>query len=416
MIKVVFCALAIKVRTLFFILWMLFTTISFSQVEIKGTVYETKGVLEGAAVYFNNTMLGTITNSKGNFSIKIKEGSYELVVSYLGYKKIIYNLNTATYNKPLTFTLEEETNDLDEIIIKKTVYDDEWNYNLAAFKKEFIGKTKFAANCEILNPEVLHFEFDRKTAILTAFARKPLLIKNKSLGYKITYELEDFVLARNRITYLGYARYQNLKGSKRKQRKWQKNREIAYNGSYLHFYKSILKNTTYKDGFLVHQFKRMPNPERPSEQDIKKARDFIKLNSSNINFSKRNKTPKTAIDSALAISKKARLPKFKDFLYKSKIAIDSITTIKNNSYYLNFNHNIMVVYTKEKEENGYILRNIFSKMRTPTFQTSNIIPNRMPIKITKNGLLENALSITYEGYWSYEKFANSLPLDYEPKQ
>lgn len=395
---------------------MLFTTISFSQVEIKGTVYETKGVLEGAAVYFNNTMLGTTTNSKGDFSIKVKEGAYELVVSYLGYKKIIYNLNTATYKKPLVFALEEETDSLDEIIIKKTVYDDEWKYNLAAFKREFIGRTKFAANCEILNPEVLHFEFDRKTGILTAFARKPLLIKNKSLGYKITYELEEFILDRQRVIYLGYARYQNLKGSRRKQRKWKENREIAYNGSSLHFYQSLLKNTTYKDGFLVHLFKRLPNPERPSEEDIKKARNFIKLNRSNISFSNRNKTPETKLDSAFLTVRKSRLPKFKDHIYKTKAPISDIISQKNKATYLDFEHHILVVYTKELEEEAYITRNAFSKKREAYPQSSSIISSKIPTPLDQRGILIFPLDVFYEGYWSFEKFANSLPLDYEPKQ
>lgn len=399
-------------RNSLFLIVLFFSIPISSQKTIKGTVYETKGVLEGAAVYFNNTILGTTTNSKGEFSIKVKEGAFELVVSYLGYKKIIYNLNTATYNKPLVFALEEETNTLSEIIVKKTVYDDEWKYNLATFKREFIGKTIFAEDCEILNPEVLHFEYDVKNLILTAVARKPVQIKNKSLGYKITYELEEFILSQKNIIYLGYARYENLKGSKRKQRKWKENRKTAYYGSYLHFYQSILNKTTYKDGFLVHQFKRLPNPERPTELAIKNARELIKLNSSRVNFSINNKPKKTALDSAFAVVRKARLPKFKDYLYKSKVPIDSLVTVKYNTSYLNFDHNIMVVYTKEKEEKGYILREAFSKMRTPTFQTSSVVPNRMPIKIEKNGLLENSLAVTYEGYWSYEKFANSLPLDY----
>jgi hypothetical protein len=396
----------------FFILF--FTSFfSIAQVTITGTVYEKNNPLEGAAVYLNNTMVGTTTNLDGEFSIKIKEGKYDLIVSFLGYKKINYTLNTSTYKKPLIFNLEEENNTLNEIIIRKTIYDDDWKYNVSRFKKEFIGTTELAQDCKILNLEVLHFDYDGKNNILTAFARKPLEIKHKSLGYRIIYELEQFIINKKRVTYLGYSRCFNLKGSKRKQRKWKENRLKSYNGSYLHFYQSLLKNTTYKDGFLVHQFKRVANPERPSEQKIKRARELVKLNGSSINFSKSIDSPKTPLDSALVVLRKVRLPKFIDYLYNSKIPVTDIISKKNNTFYLDFENNISVVYTKELEEEGFITRSAFSKIRNPLPQTSSVIPMEKDIILDKNGVLAYPLDVFYEGYWSYEKFANSLPLDYE---
>jgi len=74
-------------------------------------------------VYLNNSMLGTTTNASGTFSFPVKEGQYNLIISYLGYKKIIYPLNTSTYSKPLVFTLVEEENVLDKIFFNKVVYD-----------------------------------------------------------------------------------------------------------------------------------------------------------------------------------------------------------------------------------------------------------------------------------------------------
>lgn len=386
-----------------------------SQITIKGTVFEKSDPLEGAAVYFNNTMLGTTTNFNGEFSIKVKEGQYDLIVSYLGYKKINYTLNTSNYTKPLVFNLKQENNTLDEIIIRKTVYNDEWKYNLSTFKKEFIGRTEIAKDCEILNPKVLHFTYNSKKNILTAVAKKPLEIKHKSLGYKIIFELEKFVINNKTVTYLGYSRYQNLKGSNRKKRKWQQKRLETYNGSFTHFYQSLLKGTTYLDGFLMHQFERVLNPDRPSESVIKKARELVKLHRNKINFLKKIEIPKTPLDSALVTLKKARLPKFKDYLYKSKVPIKDILKFKNGVSYLNFKNNLSIVYTKELEEEGYILRAAFSKPRKALPQTSSIIPLKLPTIIDKNGTLINPLNVFYEGYWSYEKFANSLPLDYDPK-
>jgi hypothetical protein len=401
-------------KSSFFYILLFSSFFSVAQITISGTIYERNNTLEGAAVYLNNTMLGTTTNSNGTFSIKVKEGQYDLVISYLGYKKIIYPLNTATYKRPIVFVLEEDSNTLDEIIIKKTVYDDEWRYNLSLFKKEFIGITNLSKDCEILNPTVLHFNFEAKNDKLSAIAKAPLKIKHKGLGYQIIYELEEFTIHKNRVIYLGYSRYKKLKGSKRKQRKWQANREKAYQGSSLHFYQSLLKNTSYQDGFIIHQFKRIANPERPSEKEIKKASEIVTLNSTFINFSSKITKPKTQLDSALLILKKIKLPKFRDYLYKSKVPVNDIIRIKNGVSFLDFENNISVVYTRELEEKGYILRNMFRKTRTPLPQTSSVIPLKSPSVLDKNGILINPLNVFYEGYWSYEKFADSLPLDYVP--
>ena len=52
---------------------------------------------------------------------------------------------------------------------------------------------------------------------------------------------------------------------------------------------------------------------------------------------------------------------------------------------------------------------MFGEMRTPLPQNSSIIPLKSPSILDKNGILINSLILFYEGYWSYEKFADSLP-------
>lgn len=386
-----------------------------SQITIKGKVLtSTKEPLEGAAVYFNNSTIGTTTNKNGEFSIKAKEGQFELVASYLGFKSVIFPVNTAKIKNLITFILEEDENTLGEIIIGKTKYDDRWKNNLIAFQREFLGTTLLSKDCTILNPKVLHFEFDSQQNIFTAFARKPIKIKHLGLGYLITYDLVSFTKEGNHLTISGYSRYENLKGGKRKQKRWNKNRLLTYNGSRIHFFKAVMNNSIEEEGFFVHQFKRIPNPERPSEEEIKKARELVQLSRSLIDFSKKIEDPKNAIDSALVALRKVKLPKFRDILYKSRLKSEDILEVKNNEYLLNFKDNLSIVYTKEKEEVGYILRTAFSKMREPLPQTSSLTPFKMPLILDKLGVLINPLDVLYEGYWSYEKFANSLPLDYEP--
>ena len=373
-----------------------------------------KKPLEGAAVYFNNTMIGTTTNKEGEFAIKVSEGKHELIVSYLGFKTVNYLLITSTYNKPLVFNLKEDENVLDEIVLRKIKYDDKWNFNFFKFRREFIGTTKFSKDCIILNPKVLYFEYDAKESTLNAFATEPLKIKHNSLGYTITYDLVGFTINKNMVSYLGYSRYQKLKGSKKQQKRWRKNRLKVYKGSNVHFFKSLINSTIKKQGFVVNQFRRVPNSKRPSEEEIKKARDLVRKYRKSINFSKEITEPKTKLDTAILTLREARLPKFKDYLYKSKLKENEILKIKNDSIYLIFNDNLSIVYKKEKEEKNYLLKESITTKRNPQAQNSSLIPVKRPLILDKSGVLINPLSVYYEGYWSFEKFANTLPLDYKP--
>lgn len=388
---------------------------TWSQTTISGVVLDKQTPLEGASVYLNNTTTGTITNSKGEFKLEVEKGIYDLIISYLDYKTISHPLNTETVEDNLVFQMEEQADQLDEVVIKKTIYDKTWYYNLESFKDAFLGKSEIAKSCEIQNPKVLHFEYDYETKTFTADARRKLQIKNEALGYQITYDLVHFEIIDNYLTYLGYAFYQPLKGGKRKQKQWAENRLKAYNGSNLHFYRSLIKDEIEKDGFIVNQFKRVWNKERPTDEEIERASAFLRTSKINgINFSKAIDTPKTAIDSAIVIVRKRNLPKFKDYLYKSGLKTSEIVSIKNGILFLSFKNNISVVYTKEKEELAYILQGAFRKPRAPVEQTSAVIPlKEFPI-IDKRGVLVNPLNVSLEGYWAFEKFGDSLPLDYEP--
>ena len=123
-------------RNRFLLLFLFICGSLFAQKKIiRGTVYNEKGPFQDVAVYFNNSMIGTATNKKGEFSIPVIEGNHQLIVSFLGFKTITYNLDTKTYSKPLVFALVEDENMLDEIIIGKTKYDDDWKYNLTRFKQ-----------------------------------------------------------------------------------------------------------------------------------------------------------------------------------------------------------------------------------------------------------------------------------------
>ena len=75
-------------RTLLFWVWVCWSATAISQVTISGHVTDEKNQpLWGANVYLQNTVMGTITNSGGIYTLrKLPPGHYILIVSYVGYQ------------------------------------------------------------------------------------------------------------------------------------------------------------------------------------------------------------------------------------------------------------------------------------------------------------------------------------------
>lgn len=397
---------------LFIILHFLFITAIYSQTIIKGKITSTENeILEGASVYVNNTTIGTITNNKGEFQLKIKKGNYTLVVSYLGYetKQLPIKNNQVNF---LNISLSPAINILTEVVLRKTIYDADWRYNLSRFKQAFLGRAQLAEQCEILNPKSIHFEYNYKTNKLIALAKEPLQIKHKGLGYLITYDLVDFELQNKRLFFSGYARYQNLRKSIRN--KWKKNRLITFNGSQMHFLRSLLSYKVKEDGFVVNKFKRVLNPERPSEKKIKLARELIKLYGDQVDYSKEITEPKTNLDSALVVLKNSKKPKYRDYLYKTNASYEEMISKENEITYLDFKDYLMVIYTKETEEENYLIGMFGERKKASGVQTSNIVLLNEKDIINNSGVLRSPNAVFNEGYWGFESFANMLPLDYQP--
>ena len=63
-----------------------------------------------------NKSLGTVTNEYGFFSISVPEGTYQIEISYVGFKTITKEINL-TRDTQLSFELEDNTNKLDEVVI-----------------------------------------------------------------------------------------------------------------------------------------------------------------------------------------------------------------------------------------------------------------------------------------------------------
>ncbi len=104
---------------------LLFGWISNAQItgSLSGSVQDEKDQpIPGASVYLEGTELGTQTDFDGLFRLEnIAPGSYNLIVSYVGYDtQTRYNVIVKSKgNAPMTFVLKEASEQLEEVVISK---------------------------------------------------------------------------------------------------------------------------------------------------------------------------------------------------------------------------------------------------------------------------------------------------------
>lgn len=231
---------------------------------LSGTVkdYETQKPVEAASVYINNTTYGCQAGKDGSFHLNYSIANpIEITISAIGYEteSVIIENN----NKSIIVQLKAKSQRIDEVVILSPEKDG-WAKYGRNFFKNFIGYSPFAAECEILNKEVIEFRYDKTNNKLLVSAEKPLKIRNKATGYLITYWLDDYELdyTTRRQFYKGYAQFETLQSKKEKaNKKWEQNRLLAYKGSLMHFMRSVYNNTVYEDSFELRILKRFPEEE-----------------------------------------------------------------------------------------------------------------------------------------------------------
>lgn len=75
--------------------------------------------LPGTTLYLTQTKSGTATNVYGFYSLTVKESTFQLQLSYLGYQQFDTTI-TLTENAALDFYLEEQVGEIDEIEVSAT--------------------------------------------------------------------------------------------------------------------------------------------------------------------------------------------------------------------------------------------------------------------------------------------------------
>lgn len=264
-----------------------------AQDYIEGKVFKASDstAVNGASIYFDGTTVGTVSNSLGAFKIPYKENNALLVISYLSTETTYINLNTDNYKgEKLNIYLNDKLEELTEV----TLETDTWSREkkLRIFKRQFIGPAITWSSCKILNEDDIRLKYIPSSKILVASARTPLIIKNKELGYTITYNLTDFEVSfektRSGLT-LPYKVY--LEGSsffeplkKRTSKKMIKNRAKSYLGSSLHFFRALASKTLEENKFEIYYKSFKVAPYQYINVINSGTRKSIELKAENLNI------------------------------------------------------------------------------------------------------------------------------------
>src|SRR5687767_10648699 len=177
-------------NVLLFPVFLFFTSTLFAQENfyVSGTVVDsaTKEPLAGASVFCQNTTQGTATNKDGNFSMSLKPGGYDVIITFTGYHSKLIPVNQHSGSTNLQIEMVKEEKSIEEVVIRSSnEVKNGWERYGDFFLENFIGGTLFAKQCVIENPQAVKFYYYRKADKLKILAEEPVVIRNHALGYNI---------------------------------------------------------------------------------------------------------------------------------------------------------------------------------------------------------------------------------------
>lgn len=403
--------------------WLLLCTLSGlaqSNNHITGTIVNatTGAPIVSASIFISNTSRGTASNGIGHFSLTDvpAKGSYELVISSIGFTTLVYPFSADSLPLILTVKLKPKVTELESVVIEPWEKDG-WAKWGRVFTESFIGTMDASRQCTIKNYKSLRFRYSRKTNTLIAVSDEPLIIENRALGYRIQYQLEDFIynMQERTLLYVGYTLFEDMAEDRNRiPRRWQVSRKHAYEGSLLHFMRSLYTNQLANDGFEVQRMVKQPNREK---ERVKK--EYAALWRRNIGTGSRivmgrGDSVSVVGDSSSYYTRILRQPDFIDVVNPRLLTADSIVLRNDSSRVLNFPDYLHVTFKKGLEEEEYLKR--FGEMRKPWHPRSDIVLlNGTPVLIEASGVYFPPQELFSLGYWAWtEKIAHMLPIDFNP--
>ena len=388
------------VRRFFLFLFFSLPVLAFSQKNLKGVVLDAakNTPVPGASVFLSNTSVGTVTNAQGVFELTIPAGRFDLIVSSIGYETGNQPLVSAEINAALTIKLQPKIKELETVVVAPFEPDGWAKWGLF-FTENFIGTSAEAKGCVLKNKEVLKFRHSKKDGELTAVAFEPLVIQNKALGYTVRYQLETFSynFTTGYLLFEGYPFFEPMQGSAARQKRWAAKRKEAYEGSVLHFMRSVYRNKISENGFEVRALQKIPNGEKKRVQQLYKTLSSQQLHANG--------------DSIAYYEKIIKQPDQFDIIGKTGLPGDSIAyALDSVTAALDFKNYLLVIYKNKLAAAEY--RQRVSNAGT-AMASQLLLLNGKPIAIQANGSFYEPADLLNLGYWSWsEKLATMLPFDY----
>jgi hypothetical protein len=396
------------------LLMFLFVSAFGQNLSITGVVKDKKGeTIPGAGVYLSNYKNATVTNTDGKFVLgNLKPGNYDVLVQMMGFLPYTKNVVLSDKSASIEVVLQENSIALNEVVIHTDPNREKY---LNMFKEFFIGKTPNSAKCKILNPAVLNIDYDNEAQTLTVKSSDFLIIENKALGYKLRYMLQlfEYNFKTHIVYFAGLPTFEDLKGGNGKRNTWRKNREIAYHGSSQQFFKSLYAGTSKENGFIIHKLAKIQNEQRPADSLIdKNVKRYMNAQHGVVRIG-------SAENDALNYWLKVKqMPKEMSVLNRAEILLDtlvhpSFSGLKS----MNFTDELYVMYTNERESVNYTNisgHSINRPLDIPNYQISIIHLLQSPVHFYPNGGTHEPKSLLFEGFWAYEKIADTVPMDYVP--
>ncbi|WP_223606750.1 carboxypeptidase-like regulatory domain-containing protein [Chryseobacterium sp. OSA05B] len=365
---------------------------------IKGRVVsDTGNLIPGVNIYIDGTKTGTVSKEDGTFSLSISSANLGNVVFQKDDFETFTTAVSEVINKNLKVVLTK-TNAIEEIRLvpyTSEAYRSYINY----FLETFIGSDR--EHVTIKNQKSLKFSYDKKNKFLKVKAPNTLIIENKNLGYEIQYNLINYSSDFNTrtVNYSGTSFFKETKSTG----KIKLNRMNAYDGSLLHFFRSIYDNKISEEKFIVNHVVKVPNPQYPTKEELQALEDFrtmakntelVKIPENISEISQRKNTQRPY---ALAI-------------VKTLIPDSAYVARKEGKVLFSFKDMLQVNYKKYLYE---IKGKEFVKSKLPKTLSSYLHPEGEIFEVTKEGNITNPDLLINEGDFTKNKIENLLPLDYQ---
>ncbi|WP_222104051.1 carboxypeptidase-like regulatory domain-containing protein [Mucilaginibacter corticis] len=343
---------------------------------VSGVIVNEKGEpVKAATVFIGSSERVTSTDENGKFSFTgMPSGTFQLSVQLLGYSSETRTIIVKDISLHIQLQLTPKSIRLEEVVIGKK---NAWDNNFKLFKKNFLGESENAKQCVITNPKVINFS--TKKGILMADADDFLIIENKGLGYRIHYQLKDF--GYNAVDdialYHGECSFEDLDGTDEEKKRWTQNRLKTYQGSFMHFLRSVYANNTSENGFItksIDGYATMKNQDEKTTLLI----DRPIVSNRTISFD----SLITALDTNFMSFK------FRQQLY---VTYNPGTATRINGNQADFQRGITI------DPKGSILK---------------LVTDRAVID--KKGSYTNYSDFFIHGYWAKARVGDQLPVEYQP--